>query len=218
MIWSTTSVRGITFPQLEALQRDTRDGLRQFPNTGVFLVSEPQPTYTAGRAADPRGLIWSEQTARARGYEIFHVSRGGQWTFHGPGQIVVYPLAMLRSLGYPSKGVRRFLGDLRAGVVDFLIAVGVTPDQPDPSRPFGVYSAGAKLASFGMAVERGISAHGLALYLQDQTSAFQGIHPCGVREERLGSLEGCGVHMDWNDAAALLVSHLKNRFPPSKTC
>lgn len=218
MHWSTTYHRGIKFPELERLQQETREGLRASPDQGVFLVSEPEATYTAGRAADPRGLIWSEEAARANGVGLFQVSRGGQWTFHGPGQVVVYPLVSLRSLGYPTKGVRRFLGDLRAGVVDFLKEVGVTVDAEDESRPFGVYSGGAKLVSFGIAVERGVSAHGLALYLKDQTKAFQGIHPCGVPGERLGSLEGCGVSLEWDDAATRLVSHLKNRFSPSKTC
>lgn len=216
--WITETLRDIPFFELEALQQSRRAALESTPDQGVFLVSEPRATYTAGRAADPKGLLWTESTAKAEGVELYKVSRGGQWTFHGPGQIVVYPLVALRSLGYPTKGVRRFLGELRAGVVDFLNEVGVSADTEDEARPFGVYCGGAKLVSFGIAVERGISAHGLALYLKDQNKAFQGIHPCGVPGERLGSLEGCGVRLEWEDAAARLVGHLKNRFSASKTC
>jgi lipoyl(octanoyl) transferase len=218
VIWSTTFLRGIPFRELESLQQDTREGLREAPGTGVFLVSEPEPTYTCGRAADPKGLLWTEEAARARGYTLFPVSRGGQWTFHGPGQVVVYPLVALRALGYPTKGVRRFLGDMRAGVVDFLSELGLPADPENPSRPFGVYCKGQKLVSFGISIERGISAHGLALYLEDQNNAFQGIHPCGVPGERLGSLSELGVRLSWEDAASGLVRHLKNRFSPSKTC
>ncbi len=218
MNWSTTILRDIPFGDLEARQQAVRDAIRQDPDAGVFLVSEPKATYTAGRAADPRGLLWSPEAAEARGVSLFQVSRGGQWTFHGPGQIVVYPLVSLKSLGYPSKGVRRFLGELRAGVVDFLAESGLSADTEDSARPFGVYCGGAKLVSFGIAVERGVSAHGLALYLKDQNPSFQGIHPCGVPGERLTSLESLGVLLDWDAAANRLVSCLKNRFSAPKTC
>ncbi len=216
--WITETLRDVPFAELEALQQSKRAALLDTPDEGIFLVSEPKATYTAGRAADPKGLLWTESAAKAQGVDLFKVSRGGQWTFHGPGQVVVYPLVALRSLGYPTKGVRRFLGELRAGVVDFLTELGVPADAEDEARTFGVYSGGAKLVSFGISVERGISAHGLALYLKDQNQAFQGIHPCGVPGERLASLEECGVSLDWEDAATRLVSHLKNRFSPLKTC
>jgi len=216
--WSTTFLRDIPFGDLEARQQAARDAVRLDPSAGVFLVSEPKATYTAGRAADPKGLLWSPETASSHGVSLFQVSRGGQWTFHGPGQIVVYPLVSLKALGYPSKGVRRFLGEMRAGVVDFLAEVGLTADAEDSARPFGIYCQGAKLVSFGIAVERGVSAHGLALYLRDQNVNFQGIHPCGVPGERLASLESLGVLLDWDEAANRLVTCLKNRFTAHKTC
>jgi lipoyl(octanoyl) transferase len=216
--WSTTYFRDIPFPDLEALHQETREGLRTAPGQGVFLVSEPQPTYTAGRAADPAGLLWTAEAAEAKGVRLVPVGRGGQWTFHGPGQVVVYPLVALRSLGYSSKGVRRFLGELRGAVVDFLSELGIQADPEDAARPFGVYVGNGKLVSFGIAVERGVSGHGLALYLKDQNPAFQGIHPCGVPGERLASLEALGVDLAWETAANRLIDHLKKRLSPPKTC
>lgn len=218
MHWSTTFLRDIPFRDLETLHQETRAQVRETPDLGVFLVSEPHPTYTAGRAADPKGLIWDEATAQAQGVALVPVGRGGQWTFHGPGQVVIYPLVALRSLGYSAKSVRRFLGDLRGAVVDFLAELGHVADAEDSERPFGVYVGGAKLVSFGIAVERGISGHGLALYLKDQNPAFQGIHPCGVPGEKLASLEALGTPLDWDVAARQLVEHLKKRLSPPKTC
>lgn len=212
MKWSTTYLRGVPFQELETLQSETRDALRGTTGRGVFLVSEPTPTYTAGRAADPAGLIWPEEDARNRGITLSKVSRGGQWTFHGPGQLVVYPLVPLKSLGYPGKGVRKFLETMRSGVSAYLSSLGVTVDAEDPERPFGLYVGGAKLVSFGIAIERGVSGHGLALYLKDQTASFQGIHPCGVPGERLTSLEALGFSPSWEDAARGLVAHLKNSY------
>lgn len=203
--------RDIAFDRLEALQREAMARVRSGPERAEWIASEPRPTYTHGRAADPRGLLWTRAQAESRGIAVHGVSRGGQWTFHGPGQVVVYPIVSLRHRGYPTKAVRRFLEDLRAGVTDFLNDLGLEADASLPEKPFGVYVGGAKLVSFGIAVERGISCHGLALYLTDQTAWFAGIHPCGVVGERLTSLRALGVSLTWEAAADGLVGRLVHR-------
>jgi lipoyl(octanoyl) transferase len=204
-------LRDIPFGELEALQREAMAGVRANPERAEWIVSEPRPTYTHGRAADPRGLLWTRAQAEGRGIAVHGVSRGGQWTFHGPGQVVVYPVLSLRHRGYSTKAVRRFLENLRAGVTDFLRSLGLDADPPLPDKPFGVYVGGAKLVSFGIAVERGITCHGLALYLTDQTAWFAGIHPCGVVGERLTSLHSLDRAPTWEAAADGLVGRLVHR-------
>ena len=215
MDWTVETARGLKWETLESRQLALFDEVRAAPERRYLLVSEPRPTFTCGRSGLMADLLWSSIEREARGVGIAQVTRGGKWTYHGPGQILVYPIARLAGLGYPSRAVHRYLGDLRAGVADFLSEQGLMPELSD--SPFGVYVNRKKIASFGVAIQRGVSLHGVALYLEPQTPAFQGIHPCGVPGECFTSLSEEGVALPWEKAAERLASAVKKAFKRPKS-
>lgn len=207
----TLTYRGISWPDLEALQAELQKRVAQDPREQYLLFSEPAPTFTHGPSGRPEDLLW--QNPLEKGIQVFAVSRGGKWTYHGPGQVLIYPIVSLPSLGYPRRGVRKFVGDLAAGLQAFLSAHQLESEVRD--TPFGLYLPKGKVASFGLAFRNGISSHGVAMYLESQQAAFQGIVPCGVPCP-ITSLAESGVQLDWNSASVEMGDFVKRSFQAKK--
>ncbi len=133
----------------------------------IWLVEHP-PVFTQGQAGKPEHLLAVE------GIPLVQTDRGGQVTYHGPGQLVAYPLLNLRRY---KLGVRDLVTLLESTLVTLLAAYGIDayakPDAP------GVYVEGAKIASLGLRVRRGCSFHGLALNVDMDLTPFAQINPCG---------------------------------------
>lgn len=142
-----------------------------------LLYVEHPPVVTLGRAAAPGQLVATVAELCRRGIAVVETDRGGGATFHGPGQLVGYPIVDLRRRGL---GVRAYLRALEAGLVRALRLEGVDGGV----RPglTGVWSTAGKLASIGIAVRRGISRHGFALNVDPDLSCFGLIVPCGLSE------------------------------------
>lgn len=183
-----------------------KNGSRRF-----LLLSEPLPTYTFGRSADEKDRLWSTSRIQEQGADIFPVTRGGKWTYHGPGQIVLYPILALETMGLESRAVLKFVHLIRDSVVSFLAHLGISVTcRP---RPLGLYHIDRKLVSFGFCISRGVVSGGLALYYKDQSSPFQAIHPCGIAGERVTSMEEILSSLpSWNDIALGLSEHVKRSF------
>jgi len=205
--------RNIAWPELEELQLELKARVQADAHKAFLLVSEPTPTFTHGLSGKPSGLLWADPASH--GTAVYPAERGGQWTYHGPGQIVVYPIAHLSALGYAKRQVRPYLQDLAASITRFLSKHSVASEVRD--CPFGVYTARGKLTSFGISVRDGISSHGLALYLTPQTTGFAGIVPCGKADTALSSLQDEGVSLDWEAAASELTGYIKTGFQAPKT-
>ncbi|WNO09509.1 lipoyl(octanoyl) transferase LipB [Teredinibacter sp. KSP-S5-2] len=133
----------------------------------LWLVEHPA-VYTQGQAGKPEHLIHANEIP------VVKTDRGGQITYHGPGQLVAYPLLDLKRLGI---GVRDLVTLIENSVIDLLKEYGITsvakPDAP------GVYVDGKKIASLGLRVRRGCSFHGVAINVDMDLSPFRGINPCG---------------------------------------
>jgi lipoyl(octanoyl) transferase len=143
---------------------DTRDA--QTPDQ--FWLVEHEPVFTQGQAGKPEHLLMPGDIP------VVATDRGGQVTYHGPGQVVLYPLLDVRRAGL---GVRDLVSALEQSVITLLAGHGVTaharPDAP------GVYVADAKIASLGLRIRRGASFHGVALNVDVDLSPFSRINPCG---------------------------------------
>jgi lipoyl(octanoyl) transferase len=133
----------------------------------LWLLEHPA-TFTLGQAGDPRHVL------DAAGTPVLRTDRGGQATYHGPGQLVVYVLLNLPRLGI---GVRALVTALEETVVALLARHGITGETRADAP--GVYVAGAKLASLGLRVRRGHCYHGLSLNVAMDLEPFRRIHPCG---------------------------------------
>lgn len=207
MQYEVITLRSVAFSDLEAAHVRAQEAVSQGTAQAILLVAEPKATFTAGRAAKDSDLLWDETELSRNAVTTAQVGRGGNWTYHGPGQIVVYPVVRLKDLNLSDRGIRVFLNRLRNAVRQTVCSLGVDAIAGD--EPFGVYTQGRKLCSFGIAVKRGITSHGLSLYHSPQASAFAGIHPCGVPGALPLSLQECGVQESWEAVASQLVDSIK---------
>ena len=152
--------------------------------TGDWLLyPDHPPVLTVGRGGSMESLRVDEQALRSRGIDIFEVARGGDFTWHGPGQLVGYMIADLDARG---RDLHRFLRDLEQGLIGALGAWGLD-GRTIPGRT-GVWVEGEKIASIGVAVRRWVSYHGFALNVAPDLGFFDLIHPCGLRGIHMTSL------------------------------
>ena len=153
----------------------------------VLLFLEHTPVITLGRNAKEKNILASPEVLVKRGVEVFETDRGGDVTFHGPGQIVGYPIFDLRGFALPD-GHRKTLGavDYVRRLEDVLIRTCV--DFKIPSKRVsgltGVWTSGRKIASIGVGVRRWISMHGFALNVCGALEGFDQITPCGPHSIR----------------------------------
>ncbi|MDX1610501.1 MAG: lipoyl(octanoyl) transferase LipB [Halofilum sp. (in: g-proteobacteria)] len=170
-------------PTWQAMQAFTDARTPETPDE--FWRLEHPPVFTLGRAARPEHVLAPGEIP------VVQVDRGGQVTYHGPGQLVVYTLVDLRRLGM---GVRRLVQTLEAALIDTLGAHGVSA-ATRPGAP-GVYVGEAKIAALGLRVRRGCSFHGLALNVDCELEPFERIDPCGYRGLRVTRTRDQGIDAD----------------------
>ena len=171
---------------------------RRDASTGDELwVVEHEPVFTQGRNGKPEPLLLPGDIP------VVAVDRGGQVTYHGPGQVVVYALLDLHRLGI---GVRGLVDRLEAAVVDSLAGWGIE-GRPRRDAP-GVYVDEAKIASVGLRIRRGCSFHGLALNVAMDLEPFSRINPCGYEGLTVTQVSDLGGPADWPEAAEAVVSNL----------
>jgi lipoyl(octanoyl) transferase len=150
----------------------------------VWLLEHP-PIYTAGTSAD-----FTELLAPSR-FPVFRTGRGGRFTYHGPGQRVVYVMLDLSARG---RDVRAFVTSLEDWLIATLARLGVDGER----RPgqIGIFVRGAKIASIGVRVRRWISLHGVSLNVDPELEHFSGIVPCGLAGTPVTSLAALGAKTD----------------------
>ncbi len=162
--------------------------------TDIVLLLEHPPVFTLGRRGGLENLTVAEDILKDRGIPIVQVERGGNITFHGPGQLVIYPIVDLKSARL---GVVDYVEMLEEVVIRVAADWGITSDRNPLNR--GVWVGNRKLASVGVAVRRGISFHGVALNVNLSIEPFTWINPCGLKGIGVTSLEmelGSSVPID----------------------
>jgi lipoyl(octanoyl) transferase len=177
----------------------------------IWLLEHP-PLYTAGLSAKPGDLIDPHR------FPVHASARGGQYTYHGPGQRVAYVMLDLRKRG---RDVRAFVGDLERWIIDALARfnldgkvrdgrVGVWIERKGPG-----WAREDKIAAIGVRVRRWASFHGVALNVEPDLSHFAGIVPCGIREHGVTSLVDLGLPVGMADADAALRAAFEPIFGPT---
>jgi lipoyl(octanoyl) transferase len=168
----------------------------------IWLVEHP-PLYTAGTSAKPDDL---QEAGR---FPTYAAGRGGQWTYHGPGQRVVYcMLDLSRPHGsVPAQDVRAFVHGLEAWMIAALAEFGVKGEAREGRVGIWVVNgnAEAKIGAIGVRVSRGVSWHGMALNVRPDLSHFSGIVPCGIREHGVTSLQALGIEAGMAEVDAALA-------------
>ncbi len=176
------------------------------PDTFIF-TSHP-PTITIGRGSDVSNVLVSDEVLKQRGVAKYEVERGGDVTFHGPGQIIIYPIINLENRG---RDLHKFLRDLEQVVIAFLTNYGIQGERI--AGKTGVWVGDKKICAIGIAVKRWVSYHGLALNLDTDLSYFQLINPCGFAPDSVTSLtEVTGKATDRNRVFYLLSNAIQDTF------
>ena len=162
----------------------------------IWFLEHP-PVFTLGMNAAPEHLLAPGDIP------VVQIDRGGQVTYHGPGQLVVYPLLDVRRAGL---GVRQLVMALESAIIDLLASWNITAvakrDAP------GVYVDGRKVASIGLRIRRGSSYHGLAFNVAMDLQPFQRINPCGYRGLEVTDLRSLGVNASVQEVADALSPRL----------
>lgn len=169
-------------------------------------LTEHEPVYTLGQAGKP------EHVLAPGDIPVLATDRGGQVTYHGPGQVTAYVLMDLRRAGY---FVKEYVHRIEAAVLDCLGEAGVAGAQREPGAP-GIYVPDpddphrrtAKIAALGIKVSRGCTYHGVSLNVAMDLTPYDGINPCGYAGLRTVDLRACGVHADLAHVGARLAHHL----------
>lgn len=184
-----------TWAMQKALLSDVADGTA--PET--LLLVEHEPVITLGRKPGA-----SQNVLTLDGFELFHVERGGDATYHGPGQLVGYPLLHLRE---GERDLHRYLRNLEELLILTLADFGLAARREEGLT--GVWVQDLKVASLGVAVRRWVTYHGFALNVSVDLTHFGRINPCGLSSDRMGSLEGLlGRPVSLAEVTARLASHL----------
>jgi lipoyl(octanoyl) transferase len=190
------------------LQNELADRRRRREVGDRVLLLEHDPVYTIGRGGDEGNLLATPERMTAIGAELVRIDRGGDITFHGPGQLIAYPIVELANPLDLRRYVRALEAAVMATVWQFGVEAGRVEDLP------GVWVAGSrKLAAVGVRVKRGVTTHGLALNVSTDLAWFDEMVPCGIPGCQVTSLEReTGRTLQLTDVANVLAAELARAF------
>jgi lipoyl(octanoyl) transferase len=174
----------INYAEALNLQRDLVT-LRQRENLPELLLSlEHNHVITFGRAGREVNLLSDQESLKKAGVEVFHIERGGDVTYHGPGQLVGYPIF---DLNHWNKDLHLFLRNLEEVIMQTLQEYELKAERIKGLT--GVWVKGKKVAAIGVAVKKWITLHGFALNVNTDLSYFRFIHPCGIVDKPVSSMK-----------------------------
>lgn len=198
-----------------ALQREAHAARRAGTGPDVLFLLQHAPVVTLGPRTAAGDLVVPEERLRASGVEVHRTDRGGGITFHGPGQVVAYPVLDLRSWGLRPRDLLRFLEGVVAEVLaDFGLEARTVEGRT------GLWLGNEKVCALGVRVAGGVSLHGLALNVATDLAGFDAIVPCGIRDAGVTSLHrrldpppGVEAVMDALETVFRREASLRRRLP-----
>lgn len=175
-------------------------------NTLVLL--EHNPVFTIGRNGSKGNLLVNEDALKKVGTEVFEVDRGGDITYHGPGQLVGYPIIDLREFRY---GIKSYVYKLEDALIDTLSHYGIEGARKDGLR--GVWVGESKIAAIGARVSKWITSHGFALNITTNLDYFKLIIPCGIAKKGVTSIaKETGKEHPLNEVARVYAKNFAETF------
>lgn len=182
-------------PTFQAMQDFTAARMAETPDE-LWIVEHP-PVYTLGQAGKPEHIL------KDIGIPVVKIDRGGQVTYHGPGQVVIYLLLDLNRLKIK---VRELVTAIEQAVIDFLAAQGMLAERRAGAP--GVYVGDAKIAALGLKIKNGCSYHGLSLNVDMDLHPFTAINPCGYAGLKVTQTRDLGIPLTAHEAGEQLSQHL----------
>ena len=174
----------------------------------IWLLEHP-PLYTAGTSANPEDLVAPNQ------FDVFETGRGGQYTYHGPGQRVAYAMLDLRRRG---RDVSAFVRGLEQWIIDALAIFDVTAERRCGRVGVWVVRENGqeeKIAAIGVRLKKWVSFHGISVNVAPDLTHFGGIVPCGIREHGVASLASLGKNISMDEMDAALKTSFEAQFGPT---
>ncbi len=195
--------RGVVpYEEARELQKTLAERRQRGEIGDVLLLLEHPPVYTRGRRSKPEELPMGAAWYEAQGIEVCDTDRGGLVTYHGPGQLVAYPIVDLRGYG---DDVHLYVRGLERTMIDALAAAGVRASLIEGLT--GVWVGTRKIGSIGLHVSRGVTTHGLAVNVNNDLQPFEWVVPCGIEGVSMTSLNReLGAEQDMGAFADALVA------------
>ena len=191
------------------LQAELVSSLRDGRGADTLLLLEHPHVFTMGKAARADHLLWDEGERSRRHVDVIWSDRGGEATYHGPGQLVGYPIL---DLSHFELTIPAYLQKLEQSLIEYLRELGVD-SEPGVHGLTGVWSHGEKVAAIGIKLNRSIVSHGFALNLTTELDYFDGIVPCGHAEKRPTSVQALiGRRINTATAASDYAGHFARVF------
>jgi len=150
----------------------------------VFLLLEHPHTYTLGKVADPKNLVGSEEYLKANNISVYNIDRGGDITYHGPGQIVGYPIITLSDW---HNDTHKYLRGLEEVIILTCSEYGIRTERKKDYT--GVWIEERKIAAIGIKISNWVTMHGFAFNINTDLNLFNGIIPCGISDKKVTSLQ-----------------------------
>ncbi len=204
--WGRTSYDDACSRQAELVARRIAGGIGD-----TLVFTEHDPVYTIGlRSGAEQHLIWDEARRKREGIEVARTNRGGDITYHGPGQIVGYPIVSLNN----RRDLHAYLRLLEQVMINTVGSLGLVASRREGLT--GIWLGERKVAAIGVAVRRWVAYHGFALNVNAQLAHFEGIVPCGIaaRQGTVTSLEAqLGASLDLAEVKSLLGTEFQRLFP-----
>lgn len=181
-LW-TCDLGTVEYRAAVALQEALRARVIAGELPALLLLLEHPPVYTLGRRSEPGDLPFGEDFWRARGIDVVHTQRGGKLTYHGPGQLVGYPIMR-------APDVLTYLRTMETAIVAALAAEGIAARGRDHEGPAytGVWVEDRKIASIGVHLSKGVTAHGFAINVDNDVEPFHQVVACGLPGVRMTSV------------------------------
>jgi len=195
------------------LQKAVETLVLQGKITDTLILTEHAPVVTAGRSAKSEDLLLTEEALRERGIDRHEIDRGGEWTYHGPGQVVGYPIFNLKKHG---EDVGGFLRNLETVLMKTLEEYGLKASQRKPWT--GVWlnphtTQERKIAAIGVHLKKWVSTHGIALNVNNDPKDFSVIVPCGLKESGVTSMrQELGHDLDLDLIRKMLIANFVEVF------
>jgi lipoyl(octanoyl) transferase len=170
----------------------------QIPNSLIFV--EHEHVITKGKSADDKNLLYSAEKLDEQGIDLYAVERGGDFTYHGPGQLVGYPIFHIKK---GLAGIRPLVRKVEEAISKAMAEFGISSKgsmQFENKHPVGVWVGTEKLAAIGIAVKKWVSFHGFALNVSTDLDMFRLIIPCGLKNKQVTSMQRIlGLRPDFNE-------------------
>jgi len=196
----------INFRMAWDFQKEILSAVKNKNLSSGLILCQHNPVITLGRAADRKNILMNEQELSLRGIQIYEIERGGDVTYHGPGQLTVYPVF---NLNYFKKDIHFFLRYLEEVIMELLSDFGIK-GRRIPGLT-GVWVGRQKIASIGIAIRNWITFHGLSINIKkDDLENFSFIRPCGMDIEMTSLETVLGKNIEFHDIKENLIYRFKN--------